>query len=361
MAGSPRWSSKRSTPWPWRPDTLNPESQPNPGQTHQLAWQLWCRFEVAHEAERGADAARPRLARVTLCGPKAATRKSEWDELRAPWAFPTPRPTAPVLQLFSVVAGEGDEEEVASRVLADEPDSVVVFVDDRADYITAASRLARRFPSTRPDHVRVMLRCNTGISSEPVVPGGLFRLVPGLVRTDATGATRPPRDSMTRLARQQHTVFRAVHGWPNGSTSPDGPRLGPRLTQVPWEDLPEFFQEDNVRQHWQVLSWFNQHGFIWTRVSAVEAGAPADALWRAHLEDVAVAEYRRWAHLRTTHGWWPGGSGSRDDSARVHPDVRGWQFVDLKYNERLIESILARMWATGLAPHRASPDVSGSL
>ena len=317
----------------------------------ELAWQLWCRFEVAHAADRGAEAAWPKLAQVTLCGPKASVRKKEWDDLRAPWAFPDAGRAKATLRLFTVSAEDADEEDVAANVLAREPDSVAVFVDDREEYAAAASRLARRFLSAHEGQPRVMLRCETGGPAEPVVKGGLLRFVPTLVRGDANGLALPPYDSMTRLARQQHTVYRASHGWAGGATSGRLPEQGARLTDVPWEDLPKFFQEDNVRQHWQVLSWFTQHAHTWQPITAQDVASCSRVWdWERHLDEVAKREYARWSDLRQSHGWWAGPAGGRHDTSRIHPDLRGWEAIDLDFNERLIRAILNRMWATGLAP-----------
>jgi len=317
----------------------------------ELAWQLWCRFEVAHAADRGAEAAWPKLAQVTLCGPKASVRKKEWDDLRAPWAFPDAGRAKATLRLFTVSAEDADEEDVAANVLAREPDSVAVFVDDREEYAAAASRLARRFLSAHEGQPRVMLRCETGGPAEPVVKGGLLRFVPTLVRSDANGLALPPYDSMTRLARQQHTVYRASHGWAGGATSGRLPEQGARLTDVPWEDLPKFFQEDNVRQHWQVLSWFTQHAHTWQPITAQDVASCSRVWdWERHLDEVAKREYARWSDLRQSHGWWAGPAGGRHDASRIHPDLRGWEAIDLDFNERLIVAILNRMWATGLAP-----------
>lgn len=315
----------------------------------ELAWQLWCRFEVAHAADRGAEAARPKLARVTLCGPKASVRKKEWDDLRAPWAFPDAPKAA--LRLFTVSAEDGDEEDVAANVLAREPDSVAVFVDDRQEYAAAASRLARRFLGAHEGQPRAMLRCDTGAPAEPVVKGGLLRFVPTLVRSDAKGLALPPYDSMTRLARQQHTVYRASHGWPGGATSARMPKQCSRLTDVPWEDLPKFFEEDNVRQHWQVLSWFTQHAHTWQPITAQDTANRSPVRdWETHLGEVARGEYARWSDLRLSHGWWSSPVDGRHDTSRIHPDLRGWEAIDLDFNERLIIAILNRMWATGLVP-----------
>lgn len=322
----------------------------------ELAWQLWCRYEVALEAERGGEASTPKLGCITLAGPKAALRKQEWDDMRAPWAFPTLGKVTHRFSLFDVLAADEAEgwETTASNALDRDPNSVVVFVEGDAQSAAAASRLARRFPITRSDHVRVMLLGDVdAASSVPVVPGGLFRFVPTLVRSAPSGVLLPPQDSVTRLAQQQHSVYNAEAGWPSGAPPTEGQQGATRLTAVDWEALPAFFREDNVRQHWQILSWFTRLGFSWQPLAAggvklYQSPGAGEVSWASCVLPAAKAEYQRWAYLRTTHGWWACDEGSRDDPRRLHPDLRGWEFVDITFNERLIRQVVERMSATGL-------------
>lgn len=321
----------------------------------ELAWQLWCRYEVALETDRG-EASTPKLGLITLAGPKAALRKQEWDDMRAPWVFPPSGKVTRRFSLFDVFAADETEgwETTASNALDRDPNSVVVFVEGDAQFVAAASRLARRFPITRSDHVRVMLQGDVdSASSVPVVPGGLFRFVPTLVRSAPSGVFLPPQDSVTRLAQQQHSVYNAEAGWPSGAPPKESQLGATRLTGVDWKALPAFFREDNVRQHWQILSWFTRLGFSWQPLTAGaveidQSPGAGEVSWVSFVLPAAKAEYQRWAFLRTTHGWWACDEGSRDDPRRLHPDLRGWEFVDITYNERLIRQVVERMSATGL-------------
>ena len=177
----------------------------------ELAWQFWCRFELASARHGNAEPEVPTLRLVTLAGPKADIRQEEWDEIRAPWSLPAHSVLGDDFQLFDVTAADGDGELIAARILNEDPGAAVVFVDGTTEAEAAASRLARRFPGKGPGHARVILRADNGSASAgSVIPGGLFRFVPALVSHHA-GVPVPPQDSVTRLARQQHSVYRERH------------------------------------------------------------------------------------------------------------------------------------------------------
>lgn len=352
----------------------------------ELAWQLWCRYEIAQAAGRGHLAAEPKLVEITLSGPTASRRQAEWEQVRAPWRYPPgsgfvgghEAPTD--LRMFCVTAAEGDPEDVASRVLSEDPEAVVVFVDDSEEYAAAAARLSRLHG--RPDwgSLRVMLRTSGAVAGEPITPGGLLRFAPELVLHDDVLGPRAPIDSVARLAEQQHAVYRAETGFAEldavargelGSPSTD--RFARKVTGRRWtassatpirslgEPLPEFYREDNVRQHWRILSWAVEHGYVWESVTHADAdrnGPPHD--WASDLDAMVSAEYMRWAQLRRDHGWWAVGGSEpdagdgalRDDSLRLHPELRGEEFISHDFNSGLIRMILHRLWASGLAAVR---------
>lgn len=362
----------------------------------ELAWQLWCRYEIAQAAGRGHLAAQPKLVEITLSGPTAERRKAEWEQVRAPWCYPPSArflsgqgaPTA--LRMFEVLADTGDAEELASRVLADDPDAVVVFVDEGEEHAAAAARLARLHGRPGWDAVRVMLRTPGTMAADPITPGGLLRFAPELLRRDDGLGPCAPTDSVARLAEQQHAVYRAETGFaereaaahgraapatqrPAATTSGAATAYAPKVTGRRWaataatpvallgEPLPAFYREDNVRQHWRILSWAVEHGYVWEPVSARDAarhGPPHD--WEPDLDEIVTAEYQRWAELRRDHGWWaiggptadPGDAALRDDSMRVHPELRGEDFISRDFNADLIRTILHRLWASGLAAVR---------
>lgn len=317
----------------------------------ELAWQLWTRAEIMYRATQTDDAVRngaPKefpLTEVALFGATAAARKTEWEALHGPWDR---HPIA--LKLFEVTAAGLATDEAVSRYLDSRPRARIVIVNDTVEFDVMGSRLARlyadhqaqasRIIAVRDDLVRVSPELG---AHEPI------RIATGLVsRTQARDL--PPTDSITRHAHQQHRAYRGSWSEESLPIPPDWPS---KQTSVPWTQLPFFFREDNVRQYWQVLSWFNQNGYQWTWSRDV-----VDLPLRV-LNDVAYAEYQRWVKTRTDLGWWPSAQGKRDDSLRLHPDLRGWEHVDSGYNVLLDEWIIRRTQATGLIP-LALPNQPGS-
>lgn len=346
----------------------------------ELAWQLWCKFECK-VAEPGTSEQQPRTpsvplaVTVVLAGPNAERRCGEWHDLRAPWRsplMPLDMSSGGVLEDVApkVVSGGSDGEGVAARVLEEDGNAIVIVVGDGAADCAAAARLARRWPADGLDGIRVVLHNGIPGPSGAVVAGGLHHSSPSLVRFEGK-RERPPHDSVTRMARQQHEVYLSRLGWhlaesekvekdphkssaqsewlaPLGGSSTDREKVtkasAERLTRVGWGDLPAFFQEDNVRQHWLVVSQFD-----WQPVYRKTPNAEAPDSWLRYVTSVAQKEYERWANLRRERGWWQ--AEKRHDTRRMHPDLRGWETSCNKTdNENQVRDILQRLWASGLAP-----------
>lgn len=311
----------------------------------ELAWQLWCEFES--KAAKPGTRAVALAVTVIVVGPNAERRCGEWHELRAPWRSPiVPRDksggsvqgdVAP-----NVVSGGSDGEEVAGQVLEADGDAIVIVVGDGAADCAAAARLARRWPADGLDRTRVVLHNGAPGPPGAVVAGGLHHSSPSLVRWE-DDRERPPRDSVTRMARQQHEVYLARAGRDPAGQDERKEDLEARLTRVRWAELPAFFQEDNVRQHWQVVSQFDWQP-VYRKTSSV---GPIDS-WPGDLASVAEKEYERWANLRLERGWWPGTK--RHDARRIHSDLQGWDVCDHAFNEEQVRDVLQRLWASGLAP-----------
>lgn len=335
----------------------------------ELAWQLWCEFES--KAARPGIRAVPLAVTVILAGPNAGRRCDEWHDLRAPWRsphVPLDESSGSVLEDVApkVVSGGSDGEKVAAQVLEGDSDAIVIVVGDGAADSAAAARLARRWAADGLDRIRVVLHNGAPGTSGAVVAGGLHHSSPALVRWE-DDRERPPHDSVTRMARQQHEVYLARAGWDPAAAdkkrADSGNRLAPggwrarlgwrpadrdeeteaRLTRVRWAELPAFFQEDNVRQHWKVVSQFD-----WQPVYRKSPSMGPTDSWPGDLASVAEKEYDRWADLRRERGWWPGEN--RHDARRIHPDLRGWDLCDHAFNEDQVRDILQRLWASGLAP-----------
>lgn len=126
----------------------------------------------------------------------------------------------------------------------------------------------------------------TGVPSVPAI-GRLYRI--GLSLNDRGG--NPPRDNWSRLAELAHDYYRAVDAAP----------MVPRAVHEPWDRLPVFFQESNVRQL----------GLLFSSVSHPEvdrtwAGQSATAVlpWSdAEVEVLAKAEHESWCAYYRAHGW----------------------------------------------------------
>jgi hypothetical protein len=340
----------------------------------ELAWQLWCRFEVVGVTPGPESADRPRLETVTLAGRSAQRRAAEWHRLRAPWNRSDVASERTSLRLFDVTAYQGVDLEAHAEEVVD-AGNLVLIVDDDPDSAAMALRLARRAVDSGAPHPLVYLNCASGSTgAEPAVPGGLRRFIRGWVRGTSSDPVAP-RDSVTELARQHHQTY--SKNWPeeftpwNYDTSQDAWHAQ-RLAGRPWEDLDEFMQEDNVRQHWLVLTWLTSHGYEWRTVSAHQLEraserpeATPDRLsqddWRVHARDIAAAEYARWAQLRMDFGWWPCEQHQRCDPQRMHHELRSWAMADQAYTEEQITGMIERLWVIGLQPVKAENPGAVSL
>lgn len=282
------------------------------------------------------QASRPALREVVLAGDNAQERVAEWERLRAPWR--TWENLDVALLPLSVVAGAASWESASKDTLAAEAAALVV-VEDRADYRATATRLAEQFPADF-----VMVRDGTTIGLEqPLASGAPYRFGGSLLRRkSAFDRSRVPVDSLARLARQQHSTY--LRRWPALPSATGLAQLrAVKVTSRDWPSLPEFFQEDNVRQHRRILQWFAQGGYKW--VTVTEGAAPAGVVADSLLGDLDKSEYERWRKLRISQGWF---TAERDDSLRHHPDLAGYEHINQDFNHRLLIQILHRMWAMGL-------------
>jgi hypothetical protein len=316
----------------------------------EISWQQWCRFEIADTQGKAAKARLPALTRVALAGPKADVRGKEWITHRAPWSLEAGNVERSLAQ-FEVDTIEGDPERQASDALTYNPSAVVVFVDDTPEYAAMAARLARAHPTRAGGIPRVVYRTMGGSpAGEAHTIGGMLRMAPSLVRVGTDGHVEPPQDSVTALARQQHAWW--SQSWPTGRPSPNRTRYRKKWAGEEWSELADFFREDNIRQHWHILSWFSEHGYRWTPITAelVAAGrGRGPTTTERALGLLARSEYERWRALRLSHGWWLGKD--RHDSSRLHKELDGWDLsADREANLTGVTAVVTRLWATGLVP-----------
>lgn len=328
----------------------------------ELAWQLWTRLEIAVRAKgTGPDPKvldSSHVVEVALFGETTGARCDEWQKLRGAWDRGPVR-----LSMFEVTDQGPATDHAVGTFLAEHPGARAVFVDPTPEYEAMSARLARTSPPGTTGSSRVIaVRQNTSRRRQRPLEADAIRLAAGLVM-QMDGTDTPPTDSMTRYAHQQHRAYRG--DW--AETHVVDPSAE-RRTNVPWSQLPEFFREENVRQYWRILSWFNSGGRRW------EWGRDEGDL-SAHrdpelLMQAAADEYARWADTRRNLGWWPAirtdAMNGRHDGLRLHPDLRGWDLVDQKFNADLAGMIVDRMMAIGLFPSRCEaasnevPDGSGA-
>lgn len=297
--------------------------------------------DLAPKRENLLRAADPNLRTVVLAGPKAQERVEEWDRSCHPWSVGAD--VEPRLNLFQVTAGPADWEELARRSMR-LTDSAVVFVEDRPEYRSAAARLAQINPE---DFVMVRDDATVGLE-HPIATGAPFRFGSSLTRQfSGLNASRVPVDSLARLARQQHTVYNCR--WPALPAPVHQLQTrAAKITSRDWPSLPDFFQEDNVRQHRALLGWFVSNGYRWITASAGSKRAH-EVIIEQQLEDLVYAEYKRWSALRRERGWVPASDSShRNDSLRCHHDLQGRHAIDVPFNQGLMTQIMTRLWATGL-------------
>ncbi|HRC12033.1 MAG TPA: hypothetical protein PLX68_04105, partial [Dermatophilaceae bacterium] len=125
-----------------------------------------------------------------------------------------------------------------------------------------------------------------GVPAEPAV-GNLHRI--GLSLNDH--GSNPPRDNWSRLAELVHEHYRVL----------DGPQEVPRAVHRPWDQLPIFFQESNIRQVGLLFSAVALPG-----VDRTWSGPPASVPLPWTDDEVAVlaqAEHESWCAYYRAHGW----------------------------------------------------------
>lgn len=317
----------------------------------ELAWQLWTRLEIAIRAKgSGPDPdalSTSHVVEVALFGDTTEARCDEWQKLRGAWDRGPVR-----LSMFAVADHGKATDRAVGTFLAEHPGARAVFVDATNEHEAMSARLARTLsPDTAGSSRVVAVRHSTSRRHQRPLETDAVRLAAGLV-THVDGRDAPPTDSMTRYAHQQHRAYRG--DW---AETPVADLSAERRTNVPWSQLPEFFREENVRQYWRILSWFNRDGRRWDWMRGdgdLSARQDPELLMGA-----AQDEYGRWADTRTSLGWWPAikteDMNGRHDGLRLHPDLRGWDAVDQEFNAELAGMIVDRMMAIGLVP--STPEV----
>ncbi|MFT4110395.1 RyR domain-containing protein, partial [Propionicimonas sp.] len=202
------------------------------------------------------------------------------------------------------------------------------------------------------------------LSARDDVPSGALPVVGRVVPFSLalSGADGRRGDAWERAARAVHDRYRR--------------RFPASPLAVAWDDLPrEFYRESNRRQLHSVLDAMAALGRSWrptspedvrfdpAQLASDEAGARIAEgsrlfdLSGPELERLAIAEHASWlAHYRAD-GWEFGGT--RDDAARRHPLLKGWEDLPPEARERTrvgVIDTLVQLRALGYRPVRTGAE-----
>lgn len=103
-----------------------------------------------------------------------------------------------------------------------------------------------------------------------------------------TGA--PPRDNWTRIAQLSHEKYLTLV------------EEVKKASQRPWDDLPSFYRDSNVRQIRELMDGVDALGRTWTAGSQSDAWQ-TDVWWDNEIDYLARAEHASWVAFYKAHGW----------------------------------------------------------
>ena len=152
-------------------------------------------------------------------------------------------------------------------------------------------------------------------------------------------------DTWTRIARHWHECYRLAH--------PVVPGGAKELARKPWEELDDFFREDNILQLRSVMAAVVAQGRRWVPSRAVAPGSFIE-LTDDEVQEVTRKEHSRWYKRRRAAGWRAARPGEEDDdNARINSIVRPW--ADLRRetregNSAYVRSQLEKLEAVGFMP-----------
>jgi len=115
----------------------------------------------------------------------------------------------------------------------------------------------------------------------------------------------------------------------------DGEKIGDRPALQHWEQLSEFFKDDNRTLTDHLAYKLRDQGFyLADKVSSAETESDKDenAFSANEIEKLAYAEHLRWWFNRIVKGW--NYAPARDDANREHPDMIPWEDLDEPAREK---------------------------
>ena len=138
------------------------------------------------------------------------------------------------------------------------------------------------------------------------------------------------RDDFTeRLARSVHAAYCAQEAR-KGNTPQSNPSM------VPWEQLPEHLRQSNIAQAADIGRKLAEIGAV---VIPATDDAPPFRYAEGEVERLAKLEHLRWMDERKAKGWKYGQS--RDDAAKVHPDMRDWSYLSQESKDKDRDAVRA--------------------
>lgn len=295
----------------------------------ELALQRTFRDELARVATGGNQPpARLEVEHVTVAGAEAGRNVAEW--------LAHASPAARAEGAFSVSSTDESWDDVVLRVGANGiPIAVVIANRPTEEVLSIATRI------TRGHSHALVFAPGQGIDG---LGQGVALPNESLVRYGPTvrQGNRPPEDSWTVLARQQHEYYRLS----NGNVDVGRGSRRPWYPDESGRRAPEFVRDDNIRQLRLVLQNVPEVIGPWRTVRATDEPRP---LRPTEITTLARLEHQRWSQMRRANGWTfeefrGSGDPADDERARAKAEER-------RRNRNLIE------WDTGepiLGPGRHS-------
>lgn len=205
------------------------------------------------------------------------------------------------------------------RLRTSNPESTAVVLVDSSLDISAATRIAARFPGT------IIHAWDPRADASEERTALVGRLYTYRLSLDLPGGQA--HDAWERAAELIHNRY--VH---------DNERTGP--TARPWAQLDEFYRESNRRQVRNAL-WMVEKigGHTWNTWGSPPDEASASELYRLEPAEqlrrmgfdlptaiaMAHSEHEDWCRYYRKHGW---RAGPRDDAAKVHDKLVDWSQIE---------------------------------
>ena len=204
------------------------------------------------------------------------------------------------------VFGAGPQRPAVEIAAADDACLAADVTCHLVDFGTDDATLSRAFTLAaqlrqhheRPPPVQAVL--DTGRAIAPLFASDKLVFLPPIIPGAGLTVSALRRREADCRAAEIHLAYDRQFG--GGGTAPASGR---------WQDLAETYIAANraAADHHAIKQW-----------DAATSGLEGEAL----VEALARAEHNRWSAERLLAGWAPSGEGARDNTRRLHPDLRPW-------------------------------------